>query len=92
MEQNKELETAKTLGIVSLICAFLFAPVGIVCGHISLSKFKKAAVTEGTGIAKAGLIISYIILALSIIFLITIFIFAGAAVATGLEGLEVPTE
>ena len=77
MEQNKELESAKTLGIVALICAFLFWPAGIICGHISLGKYKKlGGLTDGKGLAKAGLIISYIALA------ITVFVIVGSIVAT----------
>ncbi len=79
MEPNKELESAKTLGIVSLVCAFLFWPAAIVCGHISLGKFKKIGVTEGKGLAKAGLIIGYIALLLTIIGVIGAIAAAGVA-------------
>lgn len=76
MEQNEELKTAKTLGIVSLIGAFVFWPVGIVCGHISLGKYKKlSGATEGKGFAKAGLIIGYIALILTIVYFIAAAVF-----------------
>ena len=42
------------------MCAFLFAPLGIVFGHISLSQIKKTG-EEGRGLAVAGLVISYLI-------------------------------
>lgn len=48
------------LAIASLICAFLFAPLGIVFGHLSLSQIKKSG-EEGRGLAVAGLVIGYLI-------------------------------
>ena len=33
----------QALAIVSLVCAFLFAPLGIIFGHISLSQIKRPA-------------------------------------------------
>ena len=46
--------------IASLICAFLFAPLGIIFGHISLSQIKRTG-EDGHGLAVAGLVISYLI-------------------------------
>jgi peptidyl-prolyl cis-trans isomerase B (cyclophilin B) len=64
------------LAIVSLVCAFLFAPLGILFGHISLSQIKKSS-EEGRGLAIAGLVISYIltvvavlVVALSVLFFV----------------------
>ena len=48
------------MAIASLICAFLFAPLGIIFGHISLSQIKRTG-EEGHGLAVAGLVISYLI-------------------------------
>ncbi len=48
------------MAIASLICAFVFAPLGIVFGHISLSQIKRSG-EEGHGLAVAGLVISYVI-------------------------------
>ncbi len=59
------------MAIASLICAFVFAPLGIVFGHISLSQIKKSG-EEGRGLAIAGLVISYLVTVLSIVV-----IFAG---------------
>ena len=59
-------QPTNTLAIASLVCAFLFAPLGIVFGHISLSQIKKTG-EEGRGLALAGLIISYLITALTIL-------------------------
>ncbi|MGV0792460.1 peptidylprolyl isomerase [Mycolicibacterium sp. XJ1819] len=52
------------LAIAALVCAFLFAPLGIVFGHVSLSQIKKSG-EEGRGLAVAGLIIGYAITALT---------------------------
>jgi peptidyl-prolyl cis-trans isomerase B (cyclophilin B) len=54
------------LAIVSLVCAFLFAPLGIIFGHISLSQISKTG-EEGRGLAVAGLVISYLITVLTIV-------------------------
>ncbi|MGY4708528.1 peptidylprolyl isomerase [Mycolicibacterium sp. CBM1] len=54
------------MAIASLICAFLFAPLGIVFGHISLSQIKKTG-EEGRGLAIAGLVISYLVTVLTIV-------------------------
>ena len=51
-------QATNSMAIVSLVCAFLFAPLGIVFGHISLSQIKKTG-EEGRGLAVAGLVISY---------------------------------
>ena len=48
------------MAIASLVCAFLFAPLGIIFGHISLSQIKRTG-EEGHGLAMAGLVISYLI-------------------------------
>ena len=57
------------LAIASLICAFMFAPLGIVFGHMSLSQIKRTG-EEGRGLAIAGLVIS----AVQIIRVVAIFI------------------
>ncbi|MCX2934628.1 peptidylprolyl isomerase [Mycobacterium sp. CVI_P3] len=57
------------MAIASLICAFVFAPLGIVFGHISLSQIKKSG-EEGRGLAIAGLVISYLVTVLSIMVLV----------------------
>jgi peptidyl-prolyl cis-trans isomerase B (cyclophilin B) len=54
------------LAIASLVCAFLFAPLGIIFGHISLSQIRKTG-EEGRGLAVAGLVISYMITVLTIV-------------------------
>ena len=67
------------MAIASLICAFVFAPVGIVFGHISLSQIKRTG-EEGHGLAVAGLIISYFVTVGTIIVLTALVLFTIAVV------------
>jgi peptidyl-prolyl cis-trans isomerase B (cyclophilin B) len=55
-----------SMAIVSLVCAFVFAPAGILFGHLSMSQIKKTG-EEGRGLAFAALIISYVITVFTII-------------------------
>lgn len=55
-----------TMAIVSLVTAFLVAPLGIVFGHISLSQIKRSG-EEGRGLAVAGLVVGYVLTALTIV-------------------------
>jgi peptidyl-prolyl cis-trans isomerase B (cyclophilin B) len=48
------------MAIASLVTSFIFAPLGIVFGHISLSQIKKSG-EEGKGLAVAGLAIGYVL-------------------------------
>jgi peptidyl-prolyl cis-trans isomerase B (cyclophilin B) len=59
-------QPTNSMAIVSLVCAFLFAPLGILFGHISLSQIRKTG-EEGRGLAIAGLVIGYVITVLSIV-------------------------
>ncbi|MCS4277583.1 TM2 domain-containing membrane protein YozV [Mycetocola sp. BIGb0189] len=54
------------LAILSLVFAFVFAPAGIVLGHISKKQLKTSG-EGGAGLATAGLVLSYIFTALYII-------------------------
>src|SRR3954453_17787277 len=62
------------MAIASLICAFVFAPLGIVFGHISLSQIKKSG-EEGRGLAIAGLVISYLVTVLSVLVVVAGIVF-----------------
>jgi peptidyl-prolyl cis-trans isomerase B (cyclophilin B) len=63
------------MAIASFICAFLFAPLGIIFGHISLSQIKRTG-EDGHGLAVAGLVISYLITIGSILLLFGVMLFA----------------
>jgi len=68
------------------VCAFLFAPLGIIFGHISLSQIKKTG-EEGRGLAVAGLVISYLITVLTILVVVLSVVFI-VKVANDLESLD----
>ena len=67
------------LAIVSLICAFLIAPLGVVFGHISLSQIKRTG-EEGRGLAIAGLVIGYLLTVLGALVLVFTFVVTRAIV------------
>ncbi len=51
------------LALLSLVFAFVFAPVGIVLGHMARRQLRTSG-EQGAGLAKAGLIIGYVLTAL----------------------------
>ncbi len=63
-----------SLAIVSLVCAFLFAPLGILFGHMSLSQIKRTG-EEGRGLAVAGLVISYLVVAFTALIVVVSLVF-----------------
>jgi len=67
---------AKTSGlaVASLVCSvgsFIIIPFGfipgIICGHMALKRIAKNPALRGTGLAKAGLIVGYVALALALL-------------------------
>jgi peptidyl-prolyl cis-trans isomerase B (cyclophilin B) len=67
------------LAIASLVFAFMFVPLGIVFGHVSLSQIKKTG-EEGRGLAIAGLVISYLIIGFMVVVTaLSVFFFVYAA-------------
>ncbi len=79
-------QPTNALAIAALVCAFVFAPLGIVFGHISLSQIKKTG-EEGRGLAVAGLIISYLITVLAILVVVLSVLFI-VAVGRSLENFD----
>ncbi|MDX1890865.1 peptidylprolyl isomerase [Mycolicibacterium sp. 050158] len=67
------------LAIASLICAFLFFPLGIVFGHVSLSQIRKRH-EDGRGLAIAGLVLSYVAALLTVVAVLLLVVFAAAMV------------
>lgn len=71
-----------SLSIVGLLCCGLvFGTAGVVCGHIALGQIKTKG-GGGRGLAKAGLIIGYIAIALHLIFTV---VYIGAAASGSLD-------
>ncbi len=75
-----------TLAVAALVCAFVFAPLGIVFGHVSLSQIKKSG-EEGRGLAIAGLVIGYLVTILTVLVVVVTVVFL-AAVGRDLERLD----
>jgi peptidyl-prolyl cis-trans isomerase B (cyclophilin B) len=59
-------QPTNTLAIAALVCAFVFAPLGIVFGHISLSQIRRTG-EAGRGLAIASLVIGYALTALTLV-------------------------
>ena len=99
MDKMNDVSTAKTLGIVSIIGAFVFTIVCWICGGIGLSKANEIiAFAKQTGnlqllaeaesakkLNKAGLIISFVFIGLGILAGILIAVIGAAA---GLGALD----
>lgn len=73
------------LAIITIIAAFVVPIAGIITGHISLKQIKQTG-EQGEGMAKAGLIISYVFTGIGVLivlayiaFIVFALIFAGAA-------------
>lgn len=65
-----------TLAIIALILGFVFAPGGIVCGHIALSQIRRTG-EGGRGLALAGLILGYVFTAIFVLYIIGVIIFVA---------------
>ncbi|MGV0742490.1 peptidylprolyl isomerase [Mycolicibacterium sp. XJ870] len=66
------------MAVASLVCAFLFAPLGIVFGHVSLSQINRSG-EQGRGMAMAGLVLSYVMTAVSVVVAVVLALFVVAA-------------
>ena len=79
MEENKQLAprsaalaaVSMVLGILSYIFCmmFLFSVPAVICGHIALSRIKKGE-ASGKGFATAGIVLGYVNIAISLIFIL----------------------
>ena len=63
----------------------LFAPLGIVFGHISLSQLRHSG-EQGRGVAIAGLIIGYVMTALALVTVVFVVLFAVTLAGVLLAG------
>lgn len=67
------------MAIASLVCAFVFAPLGILFGHLSLSQIRRSG-EEGRGMAIAGLVIGYVVTVGTVLMLVAgVLFFSWAA-------------
>lgn len=83
------------LAVASLVCAFVFAPLGVIFGHLSLSQLKRTG-ERGTGLAIAGLSIGYALMVQAVLVVVAAVALFGvlvfeAARLTELTGPPAPT-
>lgn len=76
--QNTTALMSLILGIVSFVCAGPFTSIpAVICGHIAIKQFRNSPTPQsGQGMAKAGLILGYINLALFLLFVVVFLVFA----------------
>jgi hypothetical protein len=65
-----------------LVFAFIFAPVGIVLGHVARRQIQQTG-EQGSGLATAGLILSYIFTGLAVLACCGAIVAVIAAAAAG---------
>ncbi|NUU04829.1 DUF4190 domain-containing protein [Leifsonia sp. C5G2] len=75
------------LAIVTLVAAFLFPLAAIICGHISLGQIRRSG-QNGRGLAKTGLVLGYVFLAVWVLLLVLIVIGVMAAASDPTSGLS----
>ena len=73
-----------TMAILALVFGFVFAPVGIVLGHLALGQIKRTG-ESGHGLALAGLILGYVFTGLGVLVIILEIVFF-AILSTTLGG------
>ncbi|OBB60020.1 cyclophilin [Mycobacterium sp. 852013-51886_SCH5428379] len=71
--------STNALAIASLVCAFVFAPLGILFGHLSLRQIRRSG-EEGRGLAIAGLIVGYVMTVVAIVVIVASILFIMAVV------------
>ncbi|MCS5721175.1 DUF4190 domain-containing protein [Herbiconiux sp. CPCC 203407] len=83
--QTPAAPPTNTLAIVTIILAFLFSIAGIVTGHIALKQIDRTG-ESGRGLAKAGLILSYVFTGLAVLGVIAYIIFVVVIIAAAGAG------
>jgi hypothetical protein len=70
-------QRTNSMAITALVCGLVFAPLGIVFGHIALSQINRTG-EEGRGMAIAGLVLGYISVAFIVLYIIVIGAFVSS--------------
>ncbi|MBS0228640.1 MAG: DUF4190 domain-containing protein [Proteobacteria bacterium] len=87
---NTPVRQTNSLAVVSLVCGilgwtllpFLGSIVAIVCGHMARSEIRRNPQTqEGDGLAVAGLVMGYLVIALSVLAVVAVILFFGGLAA-----------
>ena len=63
-----------TMAIAALVSALVFAPLGIIFGHLALMQINRTG-DDGRGLAVAALVIGYVVTALVVLFLILVVVY-----------------
>jgi hypothetical protein len=69
----QQVRGTNVMSILSLVFAFVFAPLGIVFGHIAKKQIRRTG-EGGSGLATAGLVLGYIFAVLWILYVIFIIV------------------
>ncbi|WP_428833228.1 DUF4190 domain-containing protein [Micromonospora coerulea] len=69
------------MAILSLVFAFVFSPIGIVFGHIARKQIRRTG-EQGSGLATAGLVLSYVFTILGILWIVFVFVVAANSGST----------
>lgn len=72
-EAKKQENPAHSLAILGLVFSFIFTIVGLVLSIMALNKYKTQTNQDGKGMATAGLVISIVSIAGSILSFFTVF-------------------
>ena len=70
------------LAIISLVSAFFVSLAAVICGHIALSQIKKTG-EKGRGLAIAGLVLGYLGLIGTIIYVVVVILVTIAGINDG---------
>ncbi|HBB90509.1 MAG: hypothetical protein A2X22_04185 [Bacteroidetes bacterium GWF2_49_14] len=70
------------------VAGFIGPLIGVILGHVSLSRLRRSGQEQGKGLAVASLVIGYAMLILGLILLIALGVFVGWAVFNHPEGWE----
>lgn len=63
-----------SMAVAAMVSSLVVAPLGIVFGHVALRQIKRTG-DEGRGLAKAGLVIGYVLTTLMALFLILVVVY-----------------
>ncbi len=83
---NVPVRQTNSLAVVSLVAGilgwtllpFLGSVVAIICGHMARGEIRRSqGMQEGDGMAIAGLVMGYLVVAITILSVIAIFLFFG---------------
>ncbi len=83
--QPAYMRAESPLPLIALICGILFPLVGIIIGHIALSQMKRGEIpSTNMSLAKTGLILGYVFMALGILAVFAYIVLFVAIVGPGL--------